>query len=151
MNMEAKKSRWAGDSKSVRRALKWIKSNKPTSEELVKWDGAHGQNLFTWHEGEAAHIGRCHEATKFMNRFRAKFEGMRVRGFIHIDEDADKDINKTGYYPVEEIAEHEGMRAQVVADITKRMANLASELKMWKLSNKEQEELFAKLRALVEP
>lgn len=71
---------------------------------------------------------------------------MRVRAFIHLKEDPGHSIDESAYYSVEEIAGHSGMRAVVITELAKRMANLASELKMWKLSDQEQAELFHRLR-----
>ena len=146
-----KTARWAANNKAVRRALKWIRSKGHVSlEELVEWDRAHGQELFTWNQARAAEIGRLEEARIFMNRFRSKFDGMRIRAFIRIREDEDAAIEESAYYSVEDIAQHPGMRSQVIADIAKRMAGLASELRMWRLSSDEREELFARLRAELE-
>ena len=71
---------------------------------------------------------------------------MRVRAFVHVHEDSEAGIDRSAYFTVEDIASHEGMRAQVVKDITSRMKVLASELAMWRLSEPEQMDLFAKLR-----
>ena len=145
---QTESARWGADTKHVRRALKWIRSKGSiTREELIEWDRAHGCRLFTWDEDEAARLGRLWEAGIFLNRFRIKFEGMRVRAFIHVHDDEEAGIEESGYYTVEKIAKHEGMRAQVIKDITQRMAGLAGELKMWKLSDAEQEDLFARVRA----
>jgi hypothetical protein len=75
---------------------------------------------------------------------------MRVRGYIHVHKDADTDINASGYVPVETITQHPGMRAQVIDDITRRMRMLAGELKMWKLTSKERDDLFTRLAEAME-
>lgn len=138
--------RWGAETKAVRRALKFIKTQgSVTREELIAWDAKQERKLFTWDDGEAAHIGRLWEAGIFLNRFRAKFEGMRVRAFIHVDADEDAGIENSAYYTVKTIANHDGMRAQVIQDITRRMAGLASELKMWNLTEREQGELFDRM------
>ena len=135
----------------VRRALKFIKSKGAvTAEQLVEWDASHGRRLFTWEEERAATEWRLQEARLFLNRFRAMFDGMRVRAFIHIREDAEAGIDRDAYYTVETIAKHEGMRAQVLADISRRMVGLASETKMWKLDTTEQDQLFDRLREAME-
>ena len=144
-------SRWGTDSLFVRKALKFIKAKGAvTAEQLVEWDATHGRRLFTWNNAEAAESYRVHEARLFLNSFRAKFDGMRVRAFTHVQEDETQGIDKTAYYSVEAISKHPGMRAQVVSDITRRMAMLASELAMWKLSEKEREALFQRLREEME-
>ena len=115
-----------------------------TADMLVEWDRTHGRKLFTWDNEDAAEEYRKHEARLFLNRFRARFDGLRVRAFIHCDEDEAQGI-ADGYYSVETISAHPGMRDQILADITTRMASLAAELKMWQLTNVEQQALFARL------
>ena len=144
-------SRWGTDSLFVRKALEFIMTKGAvTAEQLVEWDATHGRRLFTWDNAEAADSYRIHEARLFLNSFRAKFDGMRVRAFTHVQEDKDQGIDKSAYYTVEVISKHSGMRAQVVSDITRRMAVLASELKMWKLSEAERADLFRRLREAIE-
>ena len=141
--------RWRSNVPHVRKLLKWVQTRKTPieAEDLVEWDRAHGQKIFNWNDADAAAEYRLWEARLFMNRFRARFDGLRVRAFIHIREDEAAQIPTAGYVAVEAIAQHGGMRAQVVADITKRMASLASELRMWQLTEAEQASLFARLRA----
>jgi hypothetical protein len=139
---------WSVNAPAVRKAIAFIKRKKGgvTADELVQWDLANGRRLFTWADDEAARQYRLHEARKFLNSFRAKFDGMRVRAFIHVHKDEDTDIPESAYFTVESIAAHPGMREQVMKDITNRMKALASELAMWKLTHDEQSELFARLR-----
>lgn len=138
--------RWGAATTHVRKALKFINSKGAvTADELVEWDGAHGRRLFTWDDTAAAAECRRQEARKFLNSFRAKFEGMRVRAFIHIREDEDQGIDRDAYYTVETIAHHDGMREQVVANITTRMTGLANELRLWRLSPHERDTLFTRL------
>jgi hypothetical protein len=113
----------------------------------VQWDATHGKQLFEWDEREAADQYRLHQARVFMNRFRARVDGMRVRFMVHVHEDAEAGIEESGYTLVETIADHPGMRAQVIADITRRMESLASELRMWQLNEQEQASVFERLRA----
>lgn len=141
-------SRWGVNIPAVRQALKFIKrKGQITADELVEWDRSHGAKLFTWDDPEAAWEWRRHEARLFLNRFRARFEGMRVRAFIRVREDAEQGIDRDAYYTIESIAESPGMREQVIADVSKRMENLGGELAMWKLDDAEQRALFARLRA----
>lgn len=134
----------------IRAALKFVKGRgSVTADELVEWDRSHGRHLFTWDDTEAAEDWRRHEARMFLNRFRAVFDGMRVRAFIHVREDEQADIDESGYVSVEAIAKHSGMREQVIGDITRRMQSLASELRMWNLSDAEQAALFARLAAAI--
>ncbi len=70
---------------------------------------------------------------------------MRVRAFIHVTEDATAGIADSAYFTIETIAAHPGMRAQVIADITRRLHSLARELKLWKLTDEEQAVLFQRL------
>lgn len=140
-------SHWGINAPQVRKALKFIKNKGAvTAEQLVEWDATHGRRLFTWEEDKAATEWRLQEARFFLNRFRAQFEGMRVRAFIHVREDAEQGIDRDAYYTVETIAKHAGMRAQVLANISARMIGLASETKMWKLTDVEQDGLFGRLR-----
>lgn len=137
---------WSASAPHVRKAIAFIKRRGTVSaDELVEFDRTHGRRLFDWNDPAAAEDWRKHQARLFLNSFRAKFEGMRVRAFVHIHEDADAAIESAGYVSVETIAQHPGMRAQVMADIVKRMKTLASELKMWKLSDDEQRSLFTQL------
>jgi hypothetical protein len=116
-----------------------------TVDQLVTWDGTHGRHLFDWNDESAAYHHRLQQARMFLNSFRAKFEGKRVRAFIRIHPDENVDVAESTYINIAVIAKHDGMRAQVINDIRKRMASLASELKMWRLTNEEQEELFERL------
>lgn len=144
-------TRWGLDVPQVRKALKFIRASRAiTADQLVKWDATHGRRLFTWTDPKAAELYRLHEARLFLNRFRAHFEGMRVRAFIHIREDEERGIEEDAYFTVEAISADLGMREQVVEDITRRMASLAGELRMWKLVAEEREKLFAKLREAME-
>jgi hypothetical protein len=137
---------WRLSDPHVQRLLAFIKKRgQVTLDEVVQFDRTHGRRLFDWNDKTAAEDRRREQARLFMNRFRAVFDGMRVRAFIHIDEDPDADIEQSAYVTVEEIAEHPGMRAQVVGDITRRMKNLASELRMWRLTPDEQSALFVRL------
>ena len=144
-------ARWGHSTTHVRKALKFIKSKGAvTADQLVEWDDSHGRRLFVWNNTEAAERWRLHQARVFMNSFRAQFEGMRVRAIIHIGEDEEQGIDRGGYYAIETISAHQGMRDQVVGDISRRMAVLASELKMWRLTEPERADLFERLRAAME-
>ena len=79
------------------------------------------------------------------NQFRARFDGMRVRAFIHVRQDDEAGIDRDAYYTVESISQHAGMREQVVGDLTRRMKSTARELKMWGLSEEERAVLFRDL------
>lgn len=139
-------STWRVSAPHVRKALAFVKrKGSITAEELVAWDGDHGRRLFDWDDPRAAEEWRRQQARCFLNRFRQVFEGMRVRAFIHIQEDADAEIEASGYVNIESITQHAGMRAQVIEDIVRRMKMLASELRLWKLTPKEQAALFARL------
>jgi len=140
---------WSASSAHVRKAIAFIrKAGKDgrTPDEMVAWDLANGRRLFDWDDAEAARLHRLQQARNFINSFRAVFERKRVRAFIHVREDGDLEIGRSAYVSVEDIADHPGMREQVVSDITRRMKSLASELAMWKLSDSEQADLFAQLR-----
>jgi hypothetical protein len=137
---------WRASAPHVRKALLWVKKRgSVNAEDLVEWDRTHGQRLFDWNDPQAAQEWRQHQARVFLNRFRRVFEGMRVRAFIHIHEDAEAGIETSEYVNVETITRHPGMRAQVIDDITRRMKMLASELRLWKLTLEEQAELFSRL------
>ena len=139
-------STWSGNTPHVRKALKFIRSKGAvTAEQLVEWDDRHGRRLFTWDEPDAAREWRLQEARFFLNRFRVKFEGMRVRAFIHIREDEEQGIEKDAYYTVASISGHPGMREQVLSDIERRMVSLAAELALWKLTPDERAALLARL------
>jgi hypothetical protein len=49
-----------------------------------------------------------------------------------------------------DIAADPGMRAQVIADIEKRLERLAAELRMWKLTEAERAELLAAIARAIE-
>lgn len=137
---------WAVDVPAVRKAIRYIKRRgSVTPDELVAWDAQNGKRLFDWNDPSAAEEWRRQQARLFLNSFRAQFEGMRVRAFIHVNENEAQQIEHSSYYTVEAIAAHDGMRAQVIADITGRMARLASELAMWRLTEAERNELFERL------
>lgn len=137
---------WSASTPHVRKVLALIKRGKvKTPEELVVWDRDHGQRLFDWNDPTAAAWARRAQAVLFFNRFRGVFDKMRVRAIIHVREDSEAAIEESGYFSVEAIAAHPGMRAQVIDDITRRMKMLASELRMWKLSPEEQADLFSRL------
>lgn len=137
---------WRKSAPHVRKALAFIKrQGSVTPDELVEWDRTHGQRLFDWNDESAAAEWRKQQARTFMNSFRRTFDKMRVRGIIHVHEDAEAEIERSAYVTVETIAEHPGMRAQIIDDITRRMRMLASELRMWKLTPEEQADLFARL------
>jgi len=142
---------WRSKSPHVRKALLFIKRKKSvTADELVEWDREHGKNLFDWNNTSAADDWRHHQARVFLNSFRATFENMRVRGFIHIRKNADAEIDESAYVDVETITQHQGMRAQVVADIMRRIEMLTSELRMWKLTPQERDEFFERLNKALE-
>lgn len=138
---------WSARDPYVRKALTFVRRRgRVTAEELVLWDERNGRRLFDWDDAHAAVDRRRDQAREFMNRFRRQFDGMRVRAFIHIREEEGTDIQKDAYYSIEAIAANPDMRAQVIADVTKRMMRLAGELKMWKLPEHEQLDLFERLR-----
>ncbi len=139
---------WRVSDPYVMKAIAFLKkrsSSATNAEDLVAWDRDHGRKLFDWNDPHAAEEWRKHRARTFMNHFRAQFENMRVRAIIHIHEDAEADIEKSGYFGIEAIAEHPGMRQQVITDVTRRMRMLAGELKLWKLTPEEQSALFHRL------
>lgn len=139
-------STWRRNTPHVRKALAFIRARGcVTADELVDWDRRHGRRLFEWDDPAAAEEWRTHQARQFLNSFRATFENKRVRAFIHVREDAEADIPRDAYFTVESIARHDGMRQQVIADVVRRMASLAAELRMWNLTDEEQRVLFARL------
>ena len=138
---------WGLNLPHVRKAIAFVrKRGRVTAEELVTWDRDHGRRLFNWDDPDAAEEWRRQQARMFLNRFRAKFEGMRVRAFIHVRENEEQGVKEDAYYTVESIAQHSGMREQIIGDVTRRMSSLAGELKMWRLGEAEQRALFDRLR-----
>lgn len=143
--------RWAMSLPHVRKFLKFVKAKgSVTTEQAVEWDERNGRRLFTWDDAVAGQLRRLDEARLLLNRFHAKFNGWRVRRLIHLHEDEEQGIDKAAYYPIEVITKHAGMREQVVGDITRRMATLAAELRMWKLSDTERDAVIARLREAME-
>lgn len=143
---------WSRDTPHVRKALAFIKRRgHVTAEELVSWDHANGRRLFNWNDPNAADEWRRQQARAFLNSFRATFDKMRVRAFIHVREDEQAGIQRDAYYTVEAIAKHPGMREQIIADVGRRMTSLASELKMWDLNHHEQTALFQRLAEAMTP
>lgn len=118
--------------------LRWIKSKgSATAEQLVEWDLRNGKKLFDWDDPNAAHEHRLYEARVFLNRFRTIINGFRVRSFIRIPENPEQGIPEDAYYPVGVISETPAMRDFVIRDIQKRLAKMAMELKLWKLTDEE--------------
>lgn len=137
---------WSGSSPHVRKALAFIKARRTvTAEDLVAWDATHGRRLFDWDQPHAAEEWRRQQARAFMNRFRAQFENMRVKAFIHIRADIETGIDESAYVVIEDISQHEGMRQQVINDIIGRMKRLASELRLWRLSEAERTQVLRRL------
>ena len=141
---------WSASAPHVRKAIAFVRAREKrghvtNADDLVRWDLEHGRRLFDWNDPHAADEYRKEQARRFLNSFRAMFDGMRVRALIHVSEDADADITQSGYVTVEAISQHAGMRAQVIDDITRRMKMLANELKMWRITPKEQAALFERL------
>jgi len=145
------RNHWPGADSHVRKALKFIaQKGAVTTEQLVEWDAKHGRRLFCWDDAEAGAQYRLQQAVWFLNRFRARFEGMRVRAFIHLRENVEGGIDRDAYYTVATISENPAMREQVVQDITRRMTSLAGELKMWRLDEAERAGLFERLARAME-
>lgn len=144
---------WTVSMPHVRKAVAFIRRRKGgvTAEELVQWDDEHGRRLFNWYDPKAADLYRAMEARFFLNKFRARFENMRVRCFIHVREDEKAGIERSAYQSTQTIVEDEGMRAQVIRDIKKRMTTLASELAFWKLTASEQVEILEALQFAMAP
>lgn len=137
---------WKRNLPHVRKALAFIRQRGAvTAAELVEWDFRHGRRLFTWDQDKAADEYRMMEARFFLNSFRARFDGMRVRAFIHVREDESRQIDRDAYCTIESISQHQGMREQVIENVTKRMESLAAELRMWRLTRAEVRVVFRKL------
>lgn len=131
-----------------RKAVTWIKKKgSVTAEMLVEWDQrTAGTKFFEWDDLKASHEWRLQQARLWMNKFRKKINGFRVRSFIHFDENEELGIEE-GYVPIEEISVNPSMRQVVIRDITKRMATLGSELKLWKLSDEERSGVLERVAA----
>ena len=140
---------WGRNVPAVRKALAFLRRKPRTPQELVDFDRTHGRRLFEWDDTEAAADWRMHQARLFINAFRSTTDGMRMRAFVHIHEDEEAGVTQSGYVSIEAIARDVSMREQVVSDITRRMATLASELRMWNLSPSEQATLFERLRVAI--
>lgn len=141
---------WSVSAPHVKKAIAFIRRASKDGrvvnhDDLVEWDRQNGRRLFDWNNATAGDSWRAHQARLFLNSFRSKIDRMRVRAFIHVREDSKAEIPESGYMTVEAIAEHPGMRAQVISDITRRMRVLASELRLWKLSAAEQQAIFDQL------
>ena len=143
--------KWRANRLQVQAALEFIKHKGAiTAGQLVEWDDRHGRQLFTWDDGEAARLRRADEARRFLNRFRIFLNGVRVRAFINVHLDENGAVSDGAYYPVEVIAESPPLRARVIEDLTRRLASVAKELKMWRLDRAEQQGLFRRLRKAME-
>ena len=136
---------WSPTVPAVREAMKFIKrrGGQIDPEELVAWDASHGRRLFNWSDAHAAVAWRVHQARMFLNSFRSIIDGLRVRAYVNVP--ATEDTERS-YYAVERISETPILRTRVIEDIVRRMASLASELKLWKLSAEEREAVFVILR-----
>ncbi len=146
----AAKEGWDRDLPHVQKAIKFANGGGKkgrTPQELVQWDAAHGRRLFDWDDASAGAAHRLHQARMFMNSMRGVIDGMRVRLMVNVRKDKDAGIVRSAYREVEVVSRTPAMREQVILYITKRMETMASELRMWELSELEREALFAKLRA----
>lgn len=134
-----------------RKAITWIrKKGSVTAQMMVEWDErTPGPKFFEWDEARASHEWRLQQARFWLNKFRTKINGFRVRSFIHFDENEEMGI-QDGYVHIEEISANPTMRQAVIRDITKRMANLAAELKLWKLSEDERADILKRVSAAME-
>jgi hypothetical protein len=144
---------WSATDAYVRQALTAIKRGAvTTADELVTWDYEHDQRLFDWNDLTAAARGRRAPGVLLLKILRGVFDKMRIRALIHVREDADAvlAIEASGYFPVEMIADHPGMRAQVISDLVRRMKVLASELRLWKLTREEQAVMFRQLAEVID-
>lgn len=142
--------RWAIDALHVRRAVKFMRSRPNfTAQDLVEWDFTHGKKLFTWDDEKAAEEHRLYEARLFANRFRAMFDGMRVRAFIAVPVEVEEGKKERAYYSADTISRNQNLRVIVVEDLKKRIMKLMSELKLWNLSATEREALIEELLALI--
>jgi len=144
---------WSLNADHVQACLKYIQQRGAkgvTAEELVKWDAQHGKQLFSWNETKAADAWRVHQARVFLNTFRGVFDRMRVRKFIHVPSNAATGRERDSYMDATIISSDVKLRAWAIADLTKRLARIASELKFWKLSESEREAVLAQLAASLE-
>ena len=136
---------WSVQLPHVRRALHFLNSKKLIqAEDLVEWDRTHGKKLFTWDDEQAGEAWRVYQARLFLNTVRLKLDGLRVRAFINIPEDGHGQAR--GYWRAEDIGKNESARAIIIADLIHRAANLGKEIRFWKLTPKEREAVFAKLK-----
>lgn len=150
---DAAATSWSPKSVHVQRALKYIKAQggEVLASDLVAWDFNHGRHLFNWDNTEAAAEWRNQQARSFLNSFRAMFNGYRVRAFINIPKDEAAGISERKYVSVERVADNKDLRDSVVNSLTRRMENIAAELKMWNLTRREQDRLFTRLRETMTP
>lgn len=126
---------WSVRHPGVKQAVHFARaSGAVTPEQLVRWDDGHGRHLFTWNDAVAGSAWRLHQARLFLEHFRRFFNGYRVRAFISLPTGED---GERAYFPAEHIAETKKLRELVIADLVRRMANLAKELLVWRLSPRE--------------
>jgi len=139
---------WAPDALPVRRALAWInKRGGCTAEELEAWDRQHGGRLFETDAGKGLHEWRVQQARLFLNSFRSVVNGMRIRLYKNVPANEETGLVERRYYTGEEISRTMRLRTWAVNDIVRRMKGLASELKFYKLSDVERENILAQVRA----
>ena len=145
---------WSARSPYVQKALKFVKRTAGKGDLpnlLVDWDRRNGRKLLTWDNSAASEQWRVYEARLFLNTFRLVTPKFRVRAYISVPANALSGLEERAYLDVESISESPGLRAAVIQDITRRMKSLAAELRMWKLDEAEQRNLFAELRQAMEP
>ena len=144
-------STWTRTAPHVKKALQFIQSmarrqKGVTAEELVRWDFTHGKRLFNWSDPSAAHEWRVQQARVFLNTFQRMFENTRVRLVANMP--ADVEVGRPrAYFHAETISKDPRMREQIIESIAERMANLAKQLRMWKLTAAERTGLIRRLEA----
>lgn len=147
-------ARWGRNSKAVRELTHWMNGHEErgeavTAEMIVQWDLSHGRRLFTWSNDTAATQYRLHEARLLMNTMRHKINNMRVRSYMAVRVESETGKTKRAYVSSQTVSLNEGLREQVLADLTKRMKSLASELRLWKLTERERQRILDELREAI--
>ena len=142
--------KWNPRTPEVKAAFKYVeKKGAITAGQLVEWDNRNGRKLFEWDDGDAAREFRLGQARVFLNRFRLRLNGFRVRAFVHIPGKAIPGVKADdggAYYPAKTIQETPSMRRWVIEDLAKRAASLGAELRLWKASLEEFDRVVGEMR-----
>ena len=143
---------WSPSNPAVLKAYTYMQKHREhlTPSDLVEWDYRHGQQLFNWDDPSAAAEQRLYQARVFINTFRGVIDGVRVRSFISVPApEADTSGDTRFYVSTEIITQDLNMRQLCIDQLMRKIKRQLSEVKFWKLSDTERDDILAQLRAAI--